>query len=160
VTGPQIRVPFKPNRRRKMAMKSAQQITQKWQRGMQSATQAMKDGVAAVTEAPGAKAAAAAPLYLAGVQKAIDSGKFQANSAAVPLESWRQAYINKGIPRVSAGVTEAKSTMDDFFSQLLPVAEASSRDVAAMPKGTLEDSKQRMIRNMENMSRFKFQRRR
>lgn len=135
-------------------------VAAKWARAMQGATQSMKDGVSAVTEAPGAKAADAQDRYLSGVQAAVDSGKFANNSRAVSLESWRQAYLTKGVPRVSAGVTAAQPLMQDFMSQLLPVAQASSRDVASMAKGTLEDSKARMIRNMENMSRFKFIRRR
>lgn len=144
----------------KMAVKSAAVLAQKWARGMQQATQSMKDGVAAVTEAPGEKAAAAQDRWADGVMKARESGKFAQNSRAVSLEEWRRAYTTKGIPRVAAGVAEATPVMEQFLSQLLPVAEASSRECAQMPRGTLADSAARMNRNMENMARFKFQRRR
>lgn len=143
-----------------MATKTASVIAAKWARAMQGATQSMKDGVAAVTESPMEKAAASQDLWLEGVRKARESGKYADNLRAVSLDAWKRAYLQKGIGRVSAGVTEAMPIMEDFLAQLLPVAEASKRDVATMPKGTLEDSKQRMIRNMENMSRFKFVRRR
>lgn len=143
-----------------MAQKSASVIAAKWARAMQGATQSMKDGVAAVTESPMEKAAAAQDLWAAGVLRARENGKYADNLRAVPLEAWKRAFLQKGIGRVSAGVTEAMPVMEDFMSQLLPIAEASKRDVATMPKGTPEDSKQRMLRNFENMSRFTFKRRR
>lgn len=143
-----------------MAQKTASVIAAKWARAMQGSTQSMKDGIAAVTESPMEKAAAAQDLWMEGVRKARESGKYAENLRAVPLESWKRAMLQKGVGRVSAGVTEALPIMEDFLSQLLPVAEASKRDIATMPKGTLEDSKARMIRNMENMSRFQFKRRR
>lgn len=143
-----------------MSTKSASVVAQKWARQMQQATQSMKDGVAAVTESPMDKAANAKDLWVAGVMKARESGKYEDNLRAVSLEAWKRAFLQKGIGRVSAGVTEAIPVMEDFMSQLLPVAEASKRDVATMPKGTPEDSKQRMLRNFENMSRFQFKRRR
>lgn len=138
----------------------ASAIAAKWARAMQQAGESIKAGVAAVTEAPGAKAADAQERWLAGVQRARDEGTFAANSRAVTLEQWKRAMLDKGVGRISAGVTAAQPVFMDFMAQLLPIAQASSRAVAAMPKGTLEDSKARMIANMENMSRFKFVRRR
>ena len=140
--------------------KSASTVAQKWVRGMSGATKSMTEGANAVSVAPGEKAAAAADLYLARVQEAVSSGKFQDNSRAVSLDSWRRSFTEKGIPRVATGAAQAQSKFEEFMAALLPVAEASSREVQAMPKGSLEDSKARMIRNMENMANFKYRRRR
>ncbi len=140
--------------------KSAQSVAQKWVRSMQGATQSMRDGVQSVTEAPGVRAAASVDLYKQKVMEAADSGKYADGCRSVSLEDWRRAYLEKGLQRVGTGATAAQTKQEAFFSWLLPIAEASKADVASMPKGTLEDSKARMLRNMENMSRAKYRRRR
>jgi hypothetical protein len=138
--------------------KNAATVAAKWVRGMQNAAKSMTEGVAAVSEAPGAKAAAAADLYLQKVQEAVANGKFADNSRAVSLEEWRRAMTEKGIPRVGQGATAATQKQERFFAWLLPIAEASKADISTMPKGNPEASKARMIRNMENMMRNKYRR--
>lgn len=139
-------------------MKTARSVAEKWVRGMQNAGQSMKDGVAAVTEAPGAKAAAAADLYLQRVRESVENRKFQDNVGAVSLEEWRKAYLEKGVGRVGEGASKAITKQERFFNWLLPRTEQAKALVAQMPKGTLEASKARMVANMEFMAREKYRR--
>lgn len=135
--------------------KNSAMIAEKWARGMQGATQSMKDGIAGVTEAPGVKAAAAADKYAAGVAEAVSSGRYAANSRAVSLADWQQAMLNKGIPRVASGVTAAKPAVQRYLDIALPIAEQSKQQCAGMPSLTEEDAIAKVRVNMQNMKRIK-----
>jgi hypothetical protein len=130
-------------------------VAKKWVGGMQRATESMEAGVKAVTEAPGMKAAAAADKWAEGVRKAKESGKFARRASKTTLSEWQQSMIKKGIPRVSEGAAQAESEFAKFMGEFLPVAYASSDEIAGMPSGTKEASRARMNRNFDNISNFK-----
>lgn len=136
-----------------------QTFAKKWAANASAATQSMRDGVNAVTEAPGAKAAQAADRWAQGVQEALANGKFAANVGSVSLESWRNAMIKKGIPRVATGAAEAIPVVEQFAAQLLPVTSRAKSECAAMPQGKGANAVARMMRNYEIMSGMRFQRR-
>lgn len=137
-------------------MKSSQTIAQKWARSMQNASAAVKEGIASVTVAPGETAASRADLYRRKVNEAVDSGRFADGCRSVSLQQWKDAFLKKGVDRISTGATAAQSKVEAFHAWHQPIAEASSAECQAMPKGGPEDSKARMLRNFENMSRNKY----
>lgn len=143
-----------------MARKTAANVAKKWATNMQAATTAMKDGVNGVTVSPTSKAADNVEKWLAGVQRARQEGTFEAGLRGVSLESWRQAMLQKGIPRISSGVTEATPKMERFLGELLSHTDSVSQQIQAMPSNTPEERKQRMLRNFELMSEFRSSRRR
>src|SRR5579884_2416018 len=118
--------------------KTAQQVTQKWLQNLSSSTQAIQDGVNAVTVAPTQKAAEQSALYLQNVMAAVQSGKYQQKLQAVTLDQWRQAFLQKGLPRVATGAQAAQNKMQSFMTKWLPVMQAASDQVKAMPKGTTD----------------------
>ena len=136
-----------------------QSFAKKWSANTAAATAAMRDGANAVTESPGAKAAAAADRWAAGVQEALSNGKFAQNVGAVSIDQWRQAYIKKGIPRVATGTAEAIPLVEQFAAQLLPVTQRAKAECASMQQGKGAAAVARMMRNYEIMSQFRFQRR-
>lgn len=142
-----------------MARLNSQDVAASWQKGIQAAGPKMKAGVERVTESPMAKAAAASDRYIAGVTAAVESGKYQDGLLSVPLEEWKRLTIEKGVARVASGAKEAMPKMVQFLDQLLPYTESVSREIQAMPKGTLADSAARMVKNMEKMSEFRFRKR-
>lgn len=142
-----------------MSSITVQQFAKKWAANTTAATQAMKDGVMAVSEAPGAKAAQAADRWASGVQEALANGKFANNVGSVTLEQWRQAFIKKGIPRVATGASEAIPVVEQFAAQLLPHTARSKAECKAMPQGKGAAAVARMMRNYEIMSQFRFQKR-
>ena len=141
-------------------MKSVASVAGKWVRGLQNAGPSMQEGANGVTVAPGQKAAAAVELYKRKVIEAADSGRFASAAAAVSLESWRADYIGKGISRATSAATQAKPKVERFLTFWLPICQQASEAVAAMPKGSLEDSKARMLRNLEILSGNKYKGRR
>lgn len=143
-----------------MARRTAQQVAKKWATSMQGAATAMRDGVAAVTQSPTAKAADAVDKYRAGVMKAIDDGTYQAGLRSVTLDQWKQSMLQKGIGRVADGVAAAGPKMERFMGELLAHTDMVSQEIQGMPSLTKEDRKQRMLRNFELMSEFRSSRRR
>lgn len=142
-----------------MAQLNASDVTAKWARNMTASVPAIKAGVQAVTESPMTKAAAAADRYVAGVQRAAESGKWQEGLMSVSLDEWKRLTAEKGAGRIAAGVSAATPKMESFMRQLLPFTAQVSRDIQAMPKGTLEDSIARSTETIRKMAQFRNRRR-
>lgn len=115
-------------------------VAQKWASRMAGSGEAMKAGVAAVTTAPTELAAQAKDRYLAGVMRAAEEGKFEEGLRAVSLSDWQRAMTNKGVPNMQTGAREGVTKVEKFMRDFLPFAEQVSQEIAAMPKGSLEDS--------------------
>ena len=90
----------------------------------------------------------------------MEDGRYQAGLRAVSMGDWQTACTEKGAPRLASGVAAAKPKMADFLAQLLPKTDEVKRAIAKMPKGSLEDSKQRAMAAIDMMSKFKFIKRR
>lgn len=122
-------------------MINAQQAAAKWATNTSAATESFKLGVQGVTDSPMEKAANQAQAYLSGIQAAVSSGRFQAALRAVPLQSWKDAMLNKGAQRMAQGVQLAKPKMQSFLSQWLPIVEQEKRNLdATMPRGSLDQN--------------------
>jgi hypothetical protein len=124
-------------------MLTSSQVAQKWATNTQNAQAALKAGVMAVTTAPTAIAAQRADKYLAGVNAAVSSGRYQAALNSVSLQDWQQAMNTKASARIGPGVTAAVPKMQSFMDKWLPYEAAGSATVAGMPKTTLADSQAR-----------------
>lgn len=131
-------------------------VAERWKKNLSAATAAMKEGVLAVTVSPTQKAAAKADKYLAGIQEAVSTGKWQAALQAVSLGSWQDKMINVGLPRVASGAAAAMPKMTAFLDALLPYTERVKQQVDQMPDQTPEDRKARMLRTFDLMSAFKY----
>ena len=141
-----------------MARKSASDIASKWGKNTKAASDEMRKGIAAVTEAPGQKAAQAADKMRANLNRSLDDGTWQDRVASVTLEEWKDKMIRKGVPRVSAGVDAAAPKVQQFHQQLGDHQERINSTLDGMPNITLEDGISRMIAQVEGMSQFRFQR--
>lgn len=126
--------------------------TAKWVSGMQGATEAMKAGVAAVQDAPGARAAAAADKWLMNTTNSKD--KFIRRVRAVTKEDWQRAMNDYGIGRVGTGAAAKKDKMQAFLTDFLPYLKEGADQVARMPKVTLSDSGARMLAMMEHNAKY------
>lgn len=138
-----------------MATKNAAAVAAKWRDRLQAATQEMTEGVRAVTVAPGQKAAAKADVMKARLLEALNNGKWQRNVSAVSLGDWQAAMINTGIPRVATGAAEKMSKVENFMAKFLPYADSVSKQIDQMPNVTVQDRKNRMLKNFDLMQAFK-----
>lgn len=124
---------------------SPQQIADKWATNLSNATSSIQAGVNGVTEAPGAKAAAAADYWLQRTMAAKQ--KFITKSQAVPLQAWKDAMINIGVPRVAQGAAANKGKMASFMGTFLPFIKTG---VASLPpRGDLSQNIQRAVAMMQ-----------
>ena len=76
---------------------------------------------------------------LAGITEAINSGKWSRAVAGVSLEDWKNATIEKGIGRISAGVDNAMNKQVQMAEQLLAAVDSVVSSIDSMPDTTLED---------------------
>lgn len=138
-----------------MAKLTPTQVADKWVRNTSAATQYLQTGVMAVVENPATKAIAAKQKMRTRLLDSIDNGKWEQGLGRVTLASWQKAMIEKGLPRISQGVTSAQPKFQKFMTELLPYQDTLAQSVKAMPDLTLQDSIQRMIAWTQGMANFK-----
>jgi hypothetical protein len=116
-------------------MLTPQQISQKWLTNFGNATTAMTQGVQAVQQAPGAKAAAAAQLWITRLQQS--QAKWANRVGAVTLAEWQNAMIELGIPRAQQGAQSKQNNYTTFITAYMQFLSGQVATIRAMPKGTL-----------------------
>lgn len=121
------------------AQKNPSTVTDKWVTNIGQATPSITAGVNAVTEAPGAKAAAQEQKMLTKVTASIQSGKWASRVQGVTLGDWKSNTI-AAIPNIAAGAQRKKGKYMKFAQDFLPVAAQVSAQVAGMPHNTVEDA--------------------
>lgn len=139
---------------------SPEQIAEKQVRRAQAATQDYKNGVNAVKEAPGKKAAEAVDRYAQGIQKAIADGSYVDGCNSVSLSDWQARTVNKGAANYAPGVVAAQSVIADFHQQRAQAQSSIDAELSSMPRGDLETNLQRAMTQMRRMGEFKFRKRR
>lgn len=136
-----------------MPKMSPQEGADKWATRLSGATEDIRRGIARVTEAPGAKAAAKRAKWEASLNRAKD--KWARNTAAVGLEEWRQKASTIGVERVAAGAQANKDKYAKVAADLYPYIEAGQRAVANMPDGTVEERIAKSAAFLRHMAQFR-----
>lgn len=135
--------------------KSPQQVADKWARNLGASTQSITQGVQSVTVSPTSKAADRAAAYIAGINRAVQDGKFQAGLRRITLEDWKQSMLSKGVARIASGATAAVPKFAQFMGEFLPHLEAGQRILESMPRGDMPQNVQRAVRMMEHNATFR-----
>jgi len=123
-------------------------------RRLTAAIEDIRTGLTRVTESPTAQAAAKSEKMLAELTRAVQSGKWAARLRSVSLEQWRTAAIEKGLPRIAAGVAGAREKMVDFGTQLFAFENTLLTRIYAMPDLTVEDAINRCSTWIREMAKF------
>lgn len=134
------------------ANSTPEQAAADWVAGLSGKTDKITRGVQAVTVAPGQAAARQKALYLAQVQANVD--KWASKTAAVPLETWKSAMTDKGIPRIGQGATAAQSKMSTFFARLLPHIDTVKASLP--PRGNFDQNLARLDKFLRGMHNFSY----
>jgi len=137
-----------------MAKLTPAEFAEKHARRLKGSQEDIRKGVAKVSEAPTAKAAAKADKMLANITAAVTSGKWAERLKAVSLEEWQEKMTIKGIPRIAAGIDAARVKVENFYAQLAPFQDTLQRKIDAMPDMTIEDSIARATEWMRGMAKF------
>lgn len=124
----------------------------KWAQNLGASTQHIAAGIDRVTQAPGAKAAAASGKWLAKVTQSKD--KFAANVGAVSLSTW-QAAAKDGVNRVASGAQSKKSKMAAFNTEFYAHLDRGAAAIGTMPTNTLEDGINKATAQIRHNATFK-----
>jgi hypothetical protein len=115
----------------------------------------MTDGVNSVSQNPAERAIAQIPAMVQGVQMAAQSGKIEAGLRRVSLQSWKDAYIKKGVPRIQGGATQAQPKVQAFMQQLLPFIDSAKQQLQGMPRGSPAQNDARLMFWVNQMRQFR-----
>jgi hypothetical protein len=137
--------------------KTAAQVAQKWATNLAGSTASIQAGVQAVTVNPAQQAAAAVNQYLAGVQQAVADGSYVNGLSKVTLQSWQQAMLVKGVPRIASGATAAQPKFQAFMGSWLPYMQQLQQTLQATPRGDLQTNIQRAVTAMNFAAAYKGQ---
>ncbi len=132
---------------------SAAEAAEKWRNRTAAAAPDYVRGIERVERAPGVEAARAADAYLYGVQSNVR--KFQQKVAAVSLDEWKAASVEKGGQRLAGGVQAAVGKMESFMEDVLPHIDRGRQQLASMPKVTIEDAQARAAFWIRHMASFR-----
>lgn len=135
-----------------MTAQTPDQIAANWASRLAASGDKIKAGVQAVTVAPGQSAARQKAVWQQNTVNAAD--KWAKNVAAVPLSTWQDQMVNKGVSRVGTGATAAQSKMTDFFQKLIPYQNTGKSQLPA--RGTYEQNKARATAWMDYMHNFNY----
>lgn len=137
-----------------MAHGTPQEVTAKWLRNLQGATQEMQAGVDRLTVSPGQSAAAKQQKWINALQDQAVQQKWARNVASVSLPQWQQAMKDYGINRVSQGAQAKQSKTEAAFNSLLPFIDRVAGQVRALPDNTPADREQRALAMMRGMRTY------
>ncbi len=135
--------------------KDPKKTAEKWARNLGRSTAEIKDGVAAVTEAPGIAAAAAQERMRERLLARIDDGTWADRVAAVPLEEWKDKMLTKGIRRIADGAEDAIPKQEEFYGQLNAHQEGIDRKLDKIDHVTLQDGIDRAVLQIQEMAKFR-----
>lgn len=132
-------------------MKDAATSAQRWAANLGASTEKIRQGVDAVTVAPGQAAARQKAVWLQNTTASVD--KWAAATAAVTLQNWQADMKEKGLNRIAAGATAAVPKMTAFLTAFLPWVD---QGVKALPaRGGLEQNITRMVALVRHNAQFK-----
>lgn len=134
---------------------TADEAAQRWADNLGQASQKIQQGVERVTQAPGQAAAAAGQKWQMSLQGQDVLQRFQANVGAVPLASWQQDMIQKGLPRISTGAAAAIPKMTTVFASLLRFEQTLQQQVRGMDSSSYAAREARMLAWARGMRNFK-----
>jgi hypothetical protein len=135
-----------------MAKTTAAQWLQKWGTNLAASGPYITQGVQRVTTPPGQSAVAAQDRLLANFTASVTSGAWAARTGAVPLSQWQQAMMQKGIPRLQQGISQAQATKTASITAFLSAVDAAVADTNTLQKGGLEQNIARSAAFQRSMS--------
>lgn len=138
-----------------MAKLSPAEFREKHARNMKASIPDIQKGIERVTESPTKKAALKKDKYLAGIQEAVASGKYERGLNSVSLEEWKSKTIQKGLGRISAGIDAAGPKVEEFAAQLNAFQDTAKAKIDKMPDTTQDDRINKAVAWMREMAKFK-----
>ena len=141
-----------------MAKVTPEEYAEKHARRLKASTEDIRKGIDRVTEAPGKAAVRAKDRMRTNLNAAIDDGTWEAQTAKVTVDNWKEAAKDKGIGRIAQGIDSAQPKQVAMAGKLLAAVDASVAEADRTPRGTLEDNIGRMTTFVRGMAKRKLRR--
>ena len=136
-----------------MAQTDPHAASTRWAQNLGASTQKITDGINGVQQSPGVAAAAQSQAYVNGVTRSVDKWK---QNVQVPLQDWKDAAIQKGVPRIASGAQQAQPKFEQFMTQFLPHVNQVRSTLPA--RGDLEQNIARMTAQVRGTAKFRYRR--
>ncbi len=133
---------------------TAEQFAARWGAGLNGSIERIREGVEAVTEAPGKAAAAKGAKWQASISKVETREKWERNVGSISLEEWQSSMLNKGLNRIPDGVAQAQAKMETYGEKLIAHQNRLLAELDGMADITLEDSIRRATHWIRGMAKF------
>ena len=121
-----------------MARKTPDQISSKYQQGVQGAGQAYSDGVQNPSRSWSQAAQGAVKRWQTGIQLAIANGSYGRGVQAAGDQKWQQGAVQRGVGNYTAAAAYAGQAYAQVAAKIMAAAAAAQNAVAAMPNDTLQ----------------------
>lgn len=131
------------------------QAAANWATALGQAGNKIQQGVQAVTEAPGVKAARNAQAYVNGVNQNVN--KWQRKVAAVSLGDWVNATLTKGVPRIASGAQAAQPKFASALGPLFQYMSSGLGQIDNMPNDSPAARDARMLQWAQYMRGYQGQ---
>ncbi len=132
-----------------------QTVANRWRDNLAASSQKIAEGVQQVTKNPMETAASRKDKWIQGVQRSATEGSWERGLRRVTLQDWQTAMINRGLPRIAQGASEATQDFAAFMADFLPYANSVSAKVQAMPSVTLEQNIARAVEAIRTLSQYR-----
>jgi hypothetical protein len=78
------------------------------------------------------------------------------NVAKVPLEDWKKDMIDKGIPRISAGLDRSKEKIADFGDKLIAFQKGAKAEFDKIRPITIDEAADKASKWVKKMGEFSY----
>lgn len=137
-----------------MALKTADQIVEKYQRGIQGAGADYAAGVQSPSKPWQASTIAGAERWRTGIQEAINNRSFEKGVNAAGDQKWQQRAASLGAQRYAASASEAAAAYQKQAQKIMAAASTARSAAAALPNATMEQRLQRATTAMRASSDY------
>lgn len=138
-----------------MKRKNVGSIVDRQIQGVAQRADKIREGIAAVTVSPGVKAADQMDKLVQNFLASVSDGSMEAALRGVDLEQWKQEAL-AGVSRIGPGMERKRAVIEQFHAALQDYQLGYTQQIDQMPSTNIEDSRARMNRNFDEMSKFKF----
>lgn len=138
-----------------MARLTPEEYAEKQATRLKAAAEDIRRGLSRVQQAPGELAVRKQDKLLAKFQESVSSGRWAAATRSVSLGEWQELAIQKGVPRIAAGIDAARPKQVAMAQRLLAAVDQAAAKARSLPDATLEDSINRAATYMREMAKNK-----
>lgn len=121
-----------------MAQKTAEQIVEKYQRGVQGAATDYANGVQSPSKPWAASTVAAVGRWRNGINDAINNHTFEKGVQSAGDQKWMARAASIGAQRYAASATEAATAYQKQAAKIMSAAQAARQVKATLPGDTME----------------------